>query len=293
MDDDVVANLRAQLQALLPAFEQFLNQEQAEPAHDPNAVDPNAPPAPAAVAPAAVQEADPVVAAVDPDPVAVDPSVADPDAGGGDLASILAQLAALIQKAQKVMAPEAANPDPDPDTDPNPDNDPPPKKEGDEMPAALKKEGDALEGLAEEGGASAVANVDEEGGTDPIASNGGKASPGPTAGKHTGGPVGDAAIRAVHADISARNKLYDRLSKVVGAFDGAIDVSASTTADVAAYGIKKLKLKAPKGQEATALDAYLSGVEAARRSAPQPSVSTTRAADSVSEVPAIAAYFKE
>jgi uncharacterized protein len=97
----------------------------------------------------------------------------------------------------------------------------------------------------------------------------------------------------MYADTAAKAKLYDRLSKVVGAFDGAIDVAAATSADIAAYGVKKLKLNVVKGQERIALDAYLTGVEAGRREVSTQTVARATADAAQSEVPAIAAYFKE
>lgn len=53
--------------------------------------------------------------------------------------------------------------------------------------------------------------------------------------------------------IGDRNALADRLSKVVGAF--ACD--SMTLEQVAAYGIKKLEISAPKGQEVATLNGYL------------------------------------
>ena len=53
-------------------------------------------------------------------------------------------------------------------------------------------------------------------------------------------------------EISQRNVLADRIS----AFTGAFDHSEMTYAEVAQYGVKKLGLKAPQGQEMTALDSY-------------------------------------
>ena len=151
------------------------------------------------------------------------------------------------------------------------------------QPGAETPSEDAVQGLAEDPNSHKL-NVDsaESGAT----GEQGQASPGPAAGKHTGQ---DAALRAVYADTAAKNKLYDRLSKVVGAFDAALDIPTATAADVASYGLKKLNLKAAKGQEFTVLDSYLRGVESARSAPVQRAV----AADAAAEVPAIAAYFKE
>lgn len=60
--------------------------------------------------------------------------------------------------------------------------------------------------------------------------------------------------RAVVSAMDARASLVERLTKHVGTFDHA----GMTTADIAAYGVKKLDIKGvTKGQEAVALDAYL------------------------------------
>lgn len=61
--------------------------------------------------------------------------------------------------------------------------------------------------------------------------------------------------RKVTAEIAAKSKLYDTLSKHVGAFD-ASDMSLD---DVAGYGLKKLGVDAPKESRVTFLQAYLQG----------------------------------
>jgi len=302
MDSDAVAQLRAQLKALLPAFEQFLNEEATEPAHDPAAVAPPAAAAPAA--PAAVAE--PTDVAVDPAaaaavapaaaaPAAVaPPAAAAPAAPAGDLPALITQLEQVLTQLKAACGGgegggEAPPEGGESEGDPAPSSEESPTNEGDDMPEANETpaeeipEGDAVEGLAEDPNSQMI-NADEA-----APDNGGTASPGPAAGKHSGKNTGDAAMRAVYADIAAKTKLYDRLSKVVGAFDGAIDIQTATAADVASYGVQKLKLKAPKGGEMVALDNYLSGVEAARRAAP----AAKRAADAATSVPVIDAYFKE
>jgi hypothetical protein len=87
----------------------------------------------------------------------------------------------------------------------------------------------------------------------------GKASPGPQAGQNA--TASDAAIRGFYADLAVKTRLYDRVSQVVGAFDHA----AMDAHQVGVYGVKKLGLKCSKGQEVVALDAYLTGLEAARK----------------------------
>ena len=53
--------------------------------------------------------------------------------------------------------------------------------------------------------------------------------------------------------IADRNKLYSQVSN----FTGAFDCSAMDEAEVAAYGCKKLGLKAPKGMELAAINGYM------------------------------------
>ena len=110
---------------------------------------------------------------------------------------------------------------------------------------------DAVEGLQEENHNAQVATGDnaEQGA---VGSNNGKASPGPAAGTHT--KAGDSSLRAFYADLAAKNRIYDGLSEVVGAFNH----SAMDAREVAVYGVKKLGLKnVAEGQEITAVDIYL------------------------------------
>lgn len=111
--------------------------------------------------------------------------------------------------------------------------------------------GDAVDGLEDTGATSSVAPV-EAGAEDPDGKVAGKASPGPSSGEHA---TGDAAMRNLYADMKSREHYYGLISKEVGAFDH----KSMTSADVVAYGNKKLGLNAPKGQERVALDAYFMG----------------------------------
>lgn len=65
-------------------------------------------------------------------------------------------------------------------------------------------------------------------------------------------------MEKVYADIASRDKLAKDLASVIGTFDHAL----KTTQAVAEYGVKKLGLDTPKGQELTAVTSYL----AARKS---------------------------
>lgn len=56
-------------------------------------------------------------------------------------------------------------------------------------------------------------------------------------------------------EVGARDKLAERLSHFIGTFDA----SEMTHSEVAAYGVKKLELVAPKGQELATLNGYLHG----------------------------------
>lgn len=77
----------------------------------------------------------------------------------------------------------------------------------------------------------------------------------------------DARLKAVEsrttkevlAEVAARDALVKELTPAVGTFDHA----EMTTAEVAAYGLEKLGLKAPKGQERATLDGYLAGRKSA------------------------------
>lgn len=237
---------------------------------------------------------------------------AEGEEDGGDPNEIMKQICALVQQLQAAMgggqaeaAPAAAA---------APAQAAPAKKEGEggdmggeatggeggaatggEAGAATTGEGngateDTVEGLeatvregADEGGDPA--NAGGEGGQ-------GTASAGPSAGKHTGA---DAALRNFYADAARKTSLVDRLRKVVGTFDGALDLARATASDVAAYGVTKLKLKCAKGQEVVALDAYLSGLEAARGATgadPTQSVST-QAADHAEPDSVVSAYLQK
>lgn len=103
------------------------------------------------------------------------------------------------------------------------------------------------------------------------------------AAKGKGSPVGDAAmlkraIKAVAADSAIKEKLVERLSNHIGNF--AAVARAMDSRDVAAYGIKKLGIKCPKGTERVALDAYLTGAEKASKKFSSVAKSTPSVGDS-------------
>lgn len=65
-------------------------------------------------------------------------------------------------------------------------------------------------------------------------------------------------VKSMRAEIAATDALARRVASHVGTFDH----SAMDEADVVAYGVEKLGIKAPKGAERVALDAYLDGLAA-------------------------------
>lgn len=295
LDGNVVATLQAQLKALLPTFEQFLSEEATEPAHqggeggaagaaEAGAAEGAAGAAGTEGAMAAggetgtgevAAEGAPGAAAAGGEEGETDNGAAEGAEAGaaaagaeggeqqGGAAQLISQLEAIL--AQLKQATGAGDEG----------------SEGEATNAAGESTEDTVEGL--EGAA-------REGADEGAGGEQGGASQGPAAGKHAGA---DAALRSFHADLALKNSLSNRLSKVVGAFDGALDLASATAGDVAVYGVKKLKLKCAKGQEAIALDAYLTGIESAR-SVTQTHQQSKRAADAAQqEVPAINAYFKE
>lgn len=208
------------LKALLPALEQFLGEEAQEPEHQGTVT----PEAGLGESPEATPE--------------VEHEAAEGDEG--DIDSLIAQIEALLAelKGGEAEAPEAAEV-------PTGDEDPEQGAcdEGEEDPEqSAEDEVEGLEGTAQ----------DEETAPD----DNGKASPGPAKGTNT--TAQDAAIRkSIYADIARKQKLYDRVSPIIGAFDHA----TMTADDLAAYAARKLKINAPKGAVAYALDSYLTGVE--------------------------------
>ncbi|AWD92403.1 hypothetical protein [Xanthomonas phage Carpasina] len=217
-------NAVEQLKALIPALNQFLAEEMKEPEHQGE-------PAPAV----AQSENDMSALNVDNEGEAeaaaqVAATAAANEAGEGtksEVELLIEQAKDLLTRLEAVVAAEEGG---------------------------MNNEGEAGNGEGEASGEGENANDTAE------AANG-KASPGPEAGKHA--QAGDAAVGRFYADLAAKDRIYKRLSNVVGAFDHA----TMDARQVAAYGVKKLKINAPKGQESVALDAYLTGVELGAKSA--------------------------
>lgn len=250
-----VDNAVAQLKALLPALEQYLNEEGKEPEHQDGS---NA------------GEADPTMGASsganpagDPNAAAGDPTAGDPSAAGADPATSgdpsatgeaaaqsdpasaqgNSELTALVSKVEAVLAELKA------------------ACGGAANGAGDDKTGtDKIEGLN-----PTVDEIDPNGDpaqdADPagVGTGQGKASPGPNAGSNA--TANDASLQRFYSDLAAKDRVYNRLSKVVGTFD----CKAMDARGVNAYGVKKLNIACTKGQESIALDAYLSGIEAANK----------------------------
>ncbi len=238
-------NAVEQLKALIPALQQFLNEEAGEPEHqgatgggEGDATPPN-PDGSEGGAPAA-------------EPAATDPTASA--GGGGDVGQLIQQVEAILQQLKTSLAGGAGAS----------------AGEGSDEGEGTGEGAEGEDGLAagdppigDEGNGEGA--VQDEGSAGGSAEEGnGKASPGPAAG--TNSMAGDSAVRRFYADSAAKGRLYDRLSTVVGAFDH----KSMDSHQVALYGLKKLQklghLKGVKDAAAfTALDAYLSGVEAANK----------------------------
>jgi uncharacterized protein len=331
LDANVAAQLQVLLKQMLPVFEQFMGQEAAEPEHqDPNAAGAAAQGGEANAAAAGqegAQAAGTPAAAVDPNAganagnEAASAANAQPGAGGetgtgevaatgataqggaegeqgegeedgeGNAAALVSQIMELMKQLSAALG-GGGEAKPAPAAEGSGD-------EGGEATGGESTEG--ANGEASTNGAESTEDTVEglEGtareGADTSATEGGQgtASPGPAAGKHTGA---DAALRRFYDDAARKATLVDRLSKVVGTFDGALDIARSTAADVAAYGCKSLKITCAKGQEVIALDAYLTAhakgrLDSGATEATDTSVSATSAVDS-GESP-VSAYFKK
>lgn len=293
-------NAVQQLKALLPALEQFLNQEGQEPEHQDAGATGGMGGAAGSESEGGAAVATPVSGAEETDKggaVAVKPEAGTPvtvehpeggeaggaegaggeggaeggeaaggEAGGGEnVEALISEVEAVLAKIKAAMGGGQV---------------------GDEGDNDGEGTTDSTQGLQEvnqgEGGA-VCADGDEAGGKGAGATEGqGKASPGPSAGVHA--EAGDSALQRFYGDLAVKTGLYDRLSPIVGAFDHkAMDARA-----VAVYGLKKLGLKAAKGAEVVALDSYLTG-RAAAKQATQQRIQKT-AADSAAVVDEMDAY---
>ena len=137
-------------------------------------------------------------------------------------------------------------------------DDPEAKKKAEEEAAAKKKADDA-----------AATAKDDAGGTETKKDDDKK--------DDKGGAAMDAAPRLSFKDIVGQVARRDKLAKQVAEHVGTFDHSEMTEAEVATYGVKKLGIAAPSGQEAS----YLAGFLAAKGNpATKPVAKTTHAMDS-------------
>lgn len=231
-------NAVEQLQALIPALQKFLQQEQQEPEHQ---VESNADNEGTEGTEAGAGN---------------EGQETNEGEAGGDVNQLIAQVEAVLSQL-KAKVGNGGN-------EGNGNEGSEGADESERLAAEREREGerregaDELEGLNGKAGDAEIENTatENEGKAE---ENNGKASKGPSAG--TPSMAGDAALRRFYADAADKSRLYNRLSPVVGAFDHA----RMDAREVAAYGVKKLGLKAPKGGEYIALDSYLTGVEAANK----------------------------
>jgi uncharacterized protein len=289
VDKSVMDNAVEQLKALLPALEQFLNEEATEPNHSGAGA---VPPAEGneesgesdAGAVASVAEPDAAPPAAAPAGAPADPAAAEP--GGDDIQGIISQIEGILAKLKAALGANAASP-------PMSGDEAGVDAAVDEAPAAPGSDpivdeeevADTVTGLAGTNtGEGAAVCADEGGGAGVAPDNGGKASPGPSAGEHS--MAGDAVFQKFYADMAAKATLYDRLSRVVGTFD----CKAMDSKQLSTYGVKKLGIKCAKGQEAVALDAYLNATSKAELDAQ--AAAKVRVADAAVASGELDAYLK-
>lgn len=229
------SNAVEQLKALIPALHKFLQEESQEPEHQDGgaAGDPAGETPPAHAGGEAGGGSTP---GGEVDGGAVPPAESGEGGAGDEPGNAEQGLAVLIKQAQELLAKLEAQVS---------------GQAGDEGGEEGGEGGDPVQDMSQIG-------ADGEGGEGGEEGNG-KASPGPSAGTHA--MAGDAAVRSFYADLARKDRIYNRLSKVVGAFDH----SGMGAREVAAYGVKKLGLACAKGAEFTALDMYLTGREAGNK----------------------------
>lgn len=265
-------NAVEQLKSLLPALEQFLNEESQEPAHQGGEGENEYNEQPQDAMPNEHEEAAHQVAAEAEHAAAEQNNAAENEgeAAEADIKALVDRVRALCDRLEQEGG-YGQRDGMDEGDDEDEDEDDKLRKEG--------KAEDVVHGLQEESrhhGASV--EKDDEPTKNP------KASPGPKSGANS--MATDSALRAFYADSARKDSLYKRLSQVVGAFDH----SAMDSKAVAKYGAKKLGIKCSDGAEFDALDNYLRGVEAGRKAARTTSVQ--HAADSAASNAELDAWIK-
>jgi len=230
-------NPAAQILAILPQLTQaltaFFGQEETEPAHED--LDPGTDPG---TDPSLSEEdnstdlpaspAQPEESATGEEPLANPPEMTEEggeQSGNPDLASLISQVEAILAQIKGGGATDEECPMPMP------------AKAGKDEENLSEENTDAIEGLQEKSDKGAMMKTEDH--------------------KVTM----DEAFSRFRQDESKKIKIYNRVSRAVGAFDH----SAMDSKQVAVYGIKKLNIQCPKGQESIALDAYFNAMEAAAK----------------------------
>jgi hypothetical protein len=268
LDANAVEALKAKAAEFNSALQAFLQEEGTEPEHQANGAGGEG---------GGSSEGDMTTLNAD-DPAAGGEGAAAGGEGGGDqLSQLLSQVEQLLASIRQTMGGEGGS-------DPTADN----------MNGMADGEGEGSgkttdEGEANEGEANAeAADGEGEGNVEGLNANGQtKAPEGPSAGKHP--HTGDAALRRFYADSASKTRVYDRASKVVGAFDHArMDAS-----QVYAYVLKKLqgdgKLKNVNAADSkivrVAIDTYLDTLDEAKKLHRSTVQSTVRRTSGDSAVP--------
>lgn len=274
------------LKALVSALQEIIAEGQAEVscgAAQPEATADSNPEAAAASAPETPVQDTPEENAEAASAPAAEPAAdpaAEPEAGAApqeqkpeDVTVLIQQVEALLAQLKDMMAPSA---EAAPATD-----------EVDPAAAAAQDEGDCTQG--------AMVATDEVGPTvsmneETVDSAEENSSAGlPTVSLTHEASGQDAALKGFYADQVKKDKLYKRLSNVVGVFDCA----AMDSKEVAAYGAKKLGIKCAKGQELVAIETFLDGLAKGQKIIADRAVKEAAAMDSRSSCPEIDNWLKE
>ena len=277
------------LKALVPALQAIIAEGQAEVsggAAQPEATADSNPETAAAAAPevpvqdtpeenaeaAAVPAAEPAA-----DPAAEPESGAAPQEKPEDVTVLVQQVEALLAQLKDMLAPA---PEAAPATD-----------EVGPAAAAAQDEGDCTQGaMVATDEVDPTVSMNEETVDNAPAMDEGNSSAGLPTGSMTHEASGqDSALKGFYADQVKKNKLYKRLSNVVGVFDCA----AMDSKEVAAYGAKKLGLKCAKGQEYGAVETYLDGLAKGQKLVAEKAAIEAAAQDSRSSCSTIDNWLKE
>jgi hypothetical protein len=261
--DSAVEELKTLVPALAKALEGFLAEEGAEAAHQEGAApQPGQEPANVDQGGQGEQQPAPAPEANAETGAATSETPSAGQEGGGDILALIEQAKATLAKLEAAAA--GCQPGAD---------------DGEQKPT-----NDNIEGLQENGnpnGAQVGTDGEGEGQSQGNDNEGGEMENKP------GTKAEDASVGRFYADLATKTSLYNRLSKVVGAFDH----SRMDARQVGVYGVKKLGLQCADGMEGLAVDAFLSATEAAnKRAGTQVTQAVTDGAESA--CPEIDAYLK-